>query len=66
MRMKLGFSMFLWATISNIYVSRADDRYRGIYMRIFNESNKEGTLLDVNCYSDRYVLESGTFVVHLN
>ena len=49
MRMKLGFSMFLWATISNIYVSRADDRYRGIYMRIFNESNKEGTLLDVNC-----------------
>ena len=41
--------MVLWATISNIYVLRANDRYRGKYMRIFNESNKVGTLLDVNC-----------------
>ena len=34
-------------------------------MRIINESNKVGTLLVVNCYSDSYVLKSGTFVVHL-
>ena len=40
--------MFFWATISNIYVSRANYRYRGEYMRIFNESNKVGTLLGVN------------------
>ena len=35
-------------------------------MRIFNESNKVGTQLGVNCSSDIYVLKSGTFVVHLN
>ena len=35
-------------------------------MRIFNEFDKVRTLLDVNSYSDRYVLKSDTFVVHLN
>ena len=35
-------------------------------MRIINESDKIGTLLDVNCQSDRYVVKSGKFVIHLN